>query len=1369
MEYTFVLEKPIEKRLSLSVKQGVESDMKRSTLKNLISVAVCLLFLLHPTFAEGKIQYNNVRFKQLSITEGLSHNTVNAISQDSKGFMWFGTRNGLCRYDGYNITRYFHEEGDSTTISHDFITKLYNDPCRNVLWISTEQGICKYNPQNEQFTRYHIEGNNKNSVLFLNTSDSRLLTGCSNGIYQYDNEKNSFTPFILNEGKGENIRGLVEDSNNVLWINSNKGVKRYNLKKEQFEPLPLNIRPFLETCIQLVMLPGNQLLFNTPQEVFVYNINNDSLYPLAAIKDIRQFRCATTDTMNNIWLGTENGIFIYDQTFRLVTHYQQSESDLSNLNDSPIYSLFEDYNHNMWVGTYFGGVNYFIYASDQFRIYPYGNSPNHLSGKAVRQIINTPDNGLYIATEDGGLNYLNSNREITRSERLHERMNIKARNIHSLLIDSKQNLWIGLFLRGMNYYMPKENKTLSFNDGMGKNSSGFCIIEDETGKIWYGGPSGLFTLKKQNGSFQLKKVSALPVFCMLNLNDSIIWTGNRQNGIYQINKRTEEQTPLPQFSSSKLYMTYLYMDSQGNIWAGTNNDGLFVLNKKGEKLKSYSKKELGSNAIKGIIEDDQNTIWIGTDNGLCNIQPKSGLISRYTIADGLPTNQFNYSSVCKKPDGELFFGTINGMISFYPEQVRTVEPHFNIALTGVWSNNDVVSSSNPDALLPASISESDVMTLTHEQAQSIRIEYSGLNYQYKDKTQYAMKLEGIDKEWQFVGNQHQVRFSNLPTGDYTLKIKASNDGVNWDEKGQKELTIHVLPPWWLSIWAYLTYVCMVLCIIYLAYKYTKTRLILLMRLKTEHEQRVNMEKMNQSKINFFTYVSHDLKTPLTLILSPLQRLIKQKQIDNNDREKLEVIYRNANRMHYLIDELLTFSKIEMQQMEINVRKGNIMHFLEEISHIFDIVSKEKEIDFIVSLEETDEEVWFSPSKLERIMYNLLSNAFKYTQPGDYVKLSAKLLKKDSENFIEISVKDSGRGIPKEMKDKIFDSYFQVEKKDHREGFGLGLSLTKSLIHMHKGEIKVESEVGKGSEFIVSLNVSESAYSSSEKSLESITSEEIQKYNLRMKETIELIPDQLISTEQDNTDVKESILIVEDNKEMNDYLAEIFSKDYQVFRAYNGAEACKLLKKQLPDLIVSDVMMPVMDGLELTAYVKQDLNSSHIPVILLTAKTDELDHTQGYLKGADAYITKPFNAQNLELLVQNMRTNRKQNIEYFKRIEKLNITQITNNPRDEVFMKELVDLIMANIKDEEFGVTEIITHMKVSRSLLHTKLKSLTGCSITQFMRTIKMKEAKIHLQNGMNVSEASYAVGMSDPNYFTKCFKKEFNITPTEFIKQLNL
>ena len=374
-------------------------------------------------------------------------------------------------------------------------------------------------------------------------------------------------------------------------------------------------------------------------------------------------------------------------------------------------------------------------------------------------------------------------------------------------------------------------------------------------------------------------------------------------------------------------------------------------------------------------------------------------------------------------------------------------------------------------------------------------------------------------------------------------------------------------------------------------------------------------------------------------------------------------------MNYLINELLTFSKIEMKQMRISVRKGDIMHFLEELSHIFDIVAGEREIDFIVNLEDTEEEVWFSPSKLERILYNLLSNAFKYTQPGGYVKLSAKLIKEEKETFVQISVKDNGRGIPKEAQEQIFESYYQVEKRDHREGFGLGLSLTRSLIHMHKGEIRVESEINKGSDFIVTLNVSEDAYNPDERSSENITTEEIQKYNQRIKETIELIPEKLTNKEKDPA--RESIMIVEDNKEMNDYLASIFSEKYDIIRAYNGAEACKKIAKQLPNLIISDLMMPVME------------------------------------------------------------------------------------------------LIMANLTKEDFGVTEITAHLRISRSLLHMKLKSLTGCSITQFIRTIKMKEAKTHLLNGMNVSEASFAVGISDPNYFTKCFKKEFNITPTEFLKQL--
>ena len=1328
------------------------------------TVALCCFIIFNISISTGQILYSNIRFKQLTTTEGLPHNTINTIAQDNRGFMWFGTRNGLCRYDGYTITSFSHNIADSTSLCHNFITRLYNDSFRDLLWISTDQGICNYNYRTEDFTHYLIKGNTKEDVCFLNTSNHILLAGCSNGLYQYNKKKDSFTPFLLNSSN-THIKYFAEDKNKCLWIDTNRGLMKYDLIKRRIIELPSSIKPIAKNCSNTILISPDQILLNNNNSCFIYNITDNTLSNLSKDTFIKDFRCATTDYTGNIWIGTEYGIYIFNKHYKRIAHYEQSEQDLSALNDSPIYSLYKDKAHNMWAGTYFGGVNYYIFGSDRFRIYPYGNSFNHLSGKAVRQIINAPNNSLYIATEDGGLNYLNENKEITRSERLHKKMHINAKNVHSLWLDKNKSLWIGLFLKGVIHYIPSSNRTIDYNLLTEAGSSGFCIMEDKNDHIWYGGPSGLYLINKKKEKSSPIKITSLRVFSINYYNDSILWAGTRKAGIYQINTHTLQVRPNHILPYMNLYITYIYPDSHKQIWVGTDNNGLFLLNHKGQIIRSYTNEQLGSNAIKGIVEDNMQNIWIGTGSGLCCINPKTQLVNRYTTADGLPINQFNYSSACKKSDGELYFGTINGMISFHPEQVRSITSHFDIVLTGIWSGNEYMSPNNEKAFLPSSVSESTSITLTHQQAQSLRLEYTGLNYQYSNNTQYAMKMEGIDKDWQFVGNQHQVRFSNLPSGKYILRIKASKDGIHWDEAGQKNLIIRVLPPWWLSTWAYIFYTILSSFIIYIAYKYTKSRIILLMKLKTEHERRLNMEKMNQQKTSFFTYISHDLKTPLTLILSPLQRLIQQVEINNNDKDKLEVIYRNASRMNYLIDELLTFSKIEMKQMHISVRKGNMMHFLDEISHIFCIVAKEKEIDFIVNLEETEEEVWFSPSKLERILYNLLSNAFKYTQVGGCVELSAHLIKQDNGIFVEISVKDNGRGIPKEVQDKIFESYYQVEKRDHREGFGLGLSLTRSLIHMHKGEIKIESEVNKGSDFIVTLNVSEDAYNQEERSTETITMEEIQKYNQRMQETIELIPEKLTNKEKDPS--KESIMIVEDNKEMNDYLVTIFNERYNVMRAYDGIEACKKMTKQLPDLIISDLMMPGMNGLEFTAHIKEDAMTSHIQIILLTAKADEHDYTEGYLKGADAYISKPFNAQNLELLVQNMLNVRRLNIEHFKQAKELNIKQITNNPRDEIFMKELVRLIMDNINKEDFGVSEITAHFRISRSLLHMKLKSLTECSITQFIRTIKMKEAKTHLLNGMNVSEASFAVGISDPNYFTKCFKKEFNLTPTEFLKHL--
>ena len=1327
-----------------------------------------LLFLTTILLAEivtdARISYENISFRQLDNSDGLPHNTVNAIVQDSNGFLWFGTRNGLCKYDGYTLRQYFHNEDDSTSLSHDFIFGLYTDPVNRRIWVSTEEGLCAYDCETDSFRRYAIPGNRKNDVEVTLTSEGMLLAGCSNGIFRYNPETDAFDAYLLH--RKNFVKTIVDDGNGCLWIECGNTIVRFDTREGKTLPLPQELRRYRQDCTNFTWVGNDRLLFESSEGVMLFNTRTYAITNLSGKMDSGSFRCAATDVSDNIWIGTESGIFVLDgQTYGALAHYEQKSYDTSRLNDTPIYSIFRDRNDNMWVGTYFGGINYYIYGSEAFRIYPYGDTPGHLSGKAVRQIIGTPDGGILLATEDGGLNYIGSDGKIIRSRVIHNRLNVNARNIHSLKFARDGSLLIGLFLKGLLRYDPETGITENYGELAPKGSSGFCITEDRNGLIWYGGPSGLFCVRKDepDPARKVERISGLPVFCFLEENDSSIIIGTRNNGICTLDTEKLDIDTLDVLPNPNLFVTYLYRSSGGDLYVGTNNNGLIVLDSTWRTERIYTKKDIFSNGIKGIIEDSAHNIWVGTDNGLVCIDVTTQEIHRFTVADGLPTNQLNYSSAYMDDSGEVFFGTFNGLVSFFPVQIRSMNRKFNVQIT------DVLYNGTEDTPVSSPARKSyyrDKLTLTHSQAKSIRIEYSGMNYKYTYNTQYAMFMEGIDKDWQYVGNQHQVRFSNLSSGDYVLKIKASHDGLTWDDDGMKTLKIKVLPPWWLSWWAYLVYSVLALLAVLFTYRYAKARLILRMKLKTEHERRLNTEKLNRQKTDFFTYVSHDLKTPLTLILSPLKKIISSGTLSSTDQIRLETVYRNAARMNYLIDELLTFSKIEMNQMHISVRQGDIVNFIREISQIFDEVSKEREVQFIRNFEGDGTLVWFSPSKLERILYNLLSNAFKYTHPGDYVKLSVRLDTGSGKTIAVISVKDSGRGIPKELQEKIFESYFQVEKQDHRNGFGLGLALTRSLVHIHKGEITVCSEPGKGSEFTVTLDVSANAYTPEERLSEGITPIEIRKYNQRMKDTLELIPDKKPEEDRKESE-RETIMLVEDNRDMNDYLCELFGEKYDIIKAYNGEEALKVLQKRLPDVIVSDIMMPRMDGLELTRRVKNDVATSHIPVILLTAKTDEADFTEGYRSGAEAYITKPFSAENLELLIRNIQKNRKMSIERFRKAEKLNVKQIVNNPRDEKFMKELVALIMKNISNEEFSVGDITSGLHISRSLLHTKLKSLTGCSITQFLRTIRMKEAKKRLMEGLNVSEASYAVGMSDPNYFTKCFRKEFNITPTDFIRQM--
>ena len=1339
-------------------------------LKKLI--LLCLLAI--PAFLFST-DFRNVRFKHLNIFDGLPHNSVSSIAQDNNGYMWFATRNGLCRYDGYNLINFLHDADDSTSVSNSFITNLLHDPYNQCLWVSTDEGFCKYIYSERKFKQYRLQANAKLIVVkdFFQLKDGGLLLITSGGLYLYSPDKDSFSPFFANKhDRNYEINGLAQDDFNTLWVATNVGLKTYNIqtKEEVFKIPPLPEYDLIRNNRISTIKSGRKnelwiaLDFN---KMFVIDPSLNSVKQVAGF-DNNVFRTLMCDKEGYTWIGSENGILVYDKNLNLNYHFQQRSSDLSNLDDNAIYKIFEDKLGNVWIATYFGGINYFVKGTQRFTVFQPGNSINHLSGKAPRQIIEGNNNDIWVATEDGGLNYIDDKSNKIKSFRLNvPPFKLKTLNIHSVLSDQKNNLWIGTFGHGLSCYNKKNGKLSHYMNDDKKNQSSFvfCINEDKDGDIWAGTLSGLFYFDKTANKFKtlewISDLSSRFIFCMKTAKNGNVWIGTRRDGLFVINKTSKTVQKVRFYKHNVNFITYITEDSQQNMLVGSNL-GLFVFDTKGKLIKNYTVKEgLPSNAIKAVIEEKKNIFWISTEQGLSKLNIDSDNITNFTSSDGIPVNQFNYSSACKSRSGRLYFGTINGLISFLPAELTKSENEFKVHITDVIVNGKSfpLEFSDPNQNIAT-------VKLNYEQAKSFTVEFSGLNYRYGTNTYYSTKLEGADNKWQNIGKQHQINFSNLSHGKYILYVKAGNDGINWDEDGVATFEINIKPPFWLSIWAYMVYLILFLIVVYYIYNFSKSRINLIIRLKAEKSLRLDLEELNRQKINFFTYISHDLKTPLTLILTPLQRLLQNAKTED-DKSKIEVILRNANRMHYLVEELLTLSKIEMKQMRITVRKGNVFVFIAEISKIFELFARDRNIDFSIQLPQNqDVDVWFSPSKLERIIYNLLSNAFKYTRPNGMVLLSANLIEEGDYNYLEINVEDSGRGIPENQLKNIFDNYYQVEKTDHYKGFGIGLSLTKSLVSIHKGTIQVESREGEGTKFTVKINVSENAYDLEQRLSEGISSEDIQKHNDRMQETISLLPE-YNKQNKDTSNLCPTLLIVEDNEELINNLEDIFSTKYRVVKAYNGQEGLKCVVKEIPDLIISDVMMPVMGGIEFLKKIKNNLSTSHIPVIMLTAKTAESDVTEGYMHGADAYITKPFNAQNLELLVSNLQKTKNKNIERFKTEDEVNVNQIATNPRDEKFMATLVKFIHENIQDEDFGVTEIVAAMGVSRSLLHTKLKSLANASITEFVRSIKMKEARKHLLNGMNVSETSYSVGMSDPNYFTKCFKKQFNITPSEFINSL--
>jgi signal transduction histidine kinase/ligand-binding sensor domain-containing protein/DNA-binding response OmpR family regulator len=1105
------------------------------------------------------------------------------------------------------------------------------------------------------------------------------------------------------------------------------------------------------------------------------NIDQSSGLSSNTVRDI------VHDGEGRLMIGTEFGINILNRADGTVHILQHTLQDRSNLNDNAIYSIYRDREDNIWVGTYFGGVNICLREFSNFTYYPSGSSDSHLSGQAVREITRNDARSMWVATEDGGLNLFDHTaRRFRHYTALTGNVRVSYHNVHSVAKDHNGNLWIGLFTGGINRLDIARNTMRYYNranTGAPINNT-FTVIEDgDRSAMWFGGTGGLSRYDFATDRITTIRhplINARFVYYMIQDAEGILWLAMRNYGVATYDPVTGNAYKIETGGKFGGAVSTLFEDSHKNIWMGSSDRGLLHYDRQNDTMAAYCVEDgLPSNAVMSINEDRQGRIWIGTEKGLSCFDPLSSVFQNYTTENGLPSDQFNYSSSYRADGREFYFGLNGGIVAFHPDSLRVYPRLRNIIVTALYINGEPVHSGEEAGgrvPLQKSIIEQQSITLNHKQAKLFGLGFTSFNFS-RSSVMYQMSIDG--SAWQDVGPHRQVTFSNLKAGEHTVgfRISPSSPAGNVDaaagDRSGTEATfigIEVLPSFWMSWVGFLMYAVILAGLAFAAFSMARIKLRYNARLERERIEKESVREMNSRKISFFTNISHELKTPLTLILSPLDKLGKDRSLPEKVRRQLDIVSRNARRMLFMTDELMTFSKIEMGHAGITVQRGAVLPFIDEMCQIFRIVATERNLNLVVEVDgDNSTQVWFSPGDVEKIINNLMSNAFKWGE--ETIVISAVLENHDNgEVFLRLQVRDSGIGIPVQSIRKIFDNYYQVNPADSNSGSGIGLAYTKALVNLHHGTISVESEQGRGTEFTVMLNVSEGAFTAGERSALPLDADMLStyKYNITADKNFDggIFRNVVVEGES-----RQKLLVVEDNRELNEFICDIFRDKFTVIPAFDGKQGLEMALKIDPDVIITDIMMPVMDGCQLTRTIKDDLATSHIVVVMLTAKTALEDSIAGLEHGADAYIKKPFNARSLELQVLNIMATRASNIHKFKNTPNIDVSQIIYNPRDERFMNEVVKVIRDNMDNEALSVDFITEKMGTSRSLLYLKLKKLAGISATELIRNIRLGEAQTLLREGYNVSEVSYAIGISDPNYFTKYFKKQFGITPTEYVK----
>ncbi|MFN7118249.1 MAG: two-component regulator propeller domain-containing protein, partial [Saprospiraceae bacterium] len=1091
-----------------------------------------------------------------------------------------------------------------------------------------------------------------------------------------------------------------------------------------------------------------------------------------------------------------------------------------------IFSLYQSRDGIIWIGTYKGGVNVFDPKKFKFQTLDNNLRPEHLSYKVVLSIFEDIKRRIWFGTDGGGLNRFDPiNGQFDHFVHQPNNANSLSGNaIKSIYEDAQGNLWAGTYGNGLNYLPSGSSQWIRFQHHPNNNNSlshnhAWDIAEDPDGHLWIatlGGGVNVFdrvhhTFKRYNVNNTQGKLLSNQVFTLLpDGKRHRLWVGTAR-GLCYFDLQKEQFFPaFPDSTHLDYEVKVLHQDKLGRIWFGTKKNGIYCYDPEKEALVSYRVENgLISNTIAAILEDEQHFLWISTNRGISRLDPSTGTFYNYTTNDGLRNTEYLSESAFKLRNGNLLFGGSEGFDVINSTQIPSNEHLPNVVLTKLWVLNQEIRPGNDQSALAEDITVAKHIRLRHFE-NVISFEFAALNFTNPEKNQYAYWLENFDQTWNYIGDRRLITFTNLNPGTYTLHVKAANNEGRWNEQGTS-LQIHILPPWWQTWWFRILVVLILAGSIFGGFTYRihtikkhKRELQRLVHQRTEElaqekekveqqnktllqiqgdillqneeirKQRDDIQAMSekihradQEKLDFFTNISHEIRTPLTLIISPLEKALHALAADDPLRRPLSTVYRNAQKLVLLVNQMLDLRKIENKGFVLRAAPQDLVYILQQILSAFAERAAQQNIALHFTSEVPKLEVWLDYEKLDKIISNLLANALKFTPVNGEISIYIKIVEKEHKGQnAQITVSDTGIGIPAAQLDQIFDAFYQADNAHQLQsgGTGIGLAIAKSLTELHHGTIQVQSEVGKGTQFQIQLPLGNTHLSEAEM-VSNLDAVVIAPSPVLITNTMDTTTAYHTPTTNDQ---RPTILIVEDNADLRAYLRECLETFYQIHEAANGREGIAKALKIMPNLILSDIMMSEMDGLELCKNIKTRLETSHIPIILLTAKSAQEHKLEGLEIGADDYLAKPFDIREVQIRIANLIQNRQLLRKKFSQNITLDPQEITLTSTDAQFLQKALTIVEQYLSDPDFSVTHFVQHMGVSRSLLHLKLKELSDQSASDFIRSIRLKRAaQLLVQNQLTVAEVAYTVGFNDPKYFHKCFKEKYGVTPGNFAANL--